>query len=491
MKHSIHDTALPPSGYLPPDRLSGLPCDTPMLLGFSGGVDSSVLLHLVADFAKQNGAPLYLLHVHHGIRGDEADRDAEFAKKTAEAYELPLILKYTDVPMRAKQTGESLETAARNARYECFEEAMREHRIPILLTAHHADDNLETVLFHLLRGSGLSGLCGIPPVRSVSGGTVVRPLLRVSRAAIEDFASEHHIAFVQDSTNGDTAYTRNRLRGEVIPLLREIVPSPEAALSRMTASLWEDKRFLDALAKDAYDRAKSPQGLDRAVLQSTPTPVARRTLLLAWKEHVPTLDSYESVHLDALYRFLLDAKSGTHLSLPKTTVTAKADHLLIAAATGPHQKKAPPQPVVLKKGCTELPEYGVSIIFDTVRNGKILLSEKTSINTGENAKNIYNSATQIYIRFDTIDAWCPSQDIVLRTRTPGDRILSRGMHRSLRTLCNAAKLDERTRRELLVFTCSDELLWVPGLAVRDNIAIPPDAVQDDDLTILVLPSAHP
>ena len=89
-----------------------------MLLGFSGGVDSSVLLHLVADFVKQNGAPLYLLHVHHGIRGDEADRDAEFAKKTAEAYELPLILKYTDVPMRAKQTGESLETAARNARYE-------------------------------------------------------------------------------------------------------------------------------------------------------------------------------------------------------------------------------------------------------------------------------------------------------------------------------------------------------------------------------------
>ena len=117
-----------------------------------------------------------------------------------------------------------------------------------------------------------------------------------------------------------------------------------------------------------------------------------------------------------MYRFLLDAKSGTHLSLPKTTVTAKADHLLIAAATGPHQKKAPPQPVVLKKGCTELPEYGVSIIFDTVRNGKILLSEKTSINTGENAKNIYNSATQIYIRFDTAYPTPDDPDTTMTTR---------------------------------------------------------------------------
>ena len=451
----------PPTGYRMPDLCSGLPKGTPMLLGFSGGIDSSVLLLLAYAYAKENGAPLRLVHLHHGIRGDEADRDADFAQAVADAYGLPITIARRDVPAIAKSTGESLETAARRVRYEVFTEVMREHGIPLLLVAHNADDNLETVLFHLCRGSALSGLSGIPQSRDLSYGRVIRPLLSVTRRDIEAFGERYAVPSVFDSTNDDVAYTRNRLRREIVPLLREISPAPERAVARMTASLSRDREFLDGLAEEALRRARRGGGLQRSVLKELPDAIALRVLLAYWRESIPTLDSYESLHLEALLDFTRNGRSGTHLSLRGGSAAVTGSLLTVAARseTVPIEEFS----LTLRAGESVETPYGATLSLSDPRDASLP-------DARENPKNIYNSATQIYIPFDTINKVYEQDGLTVRSRLPGDRILLRGMHRSLRTLLNGAGFTEEARRALTVVTDGEQILWVPGLAVSDLVS---------------------
>ena len=138
-----------PIGFTSPDILSGLPKDTPILVAFSGGADSSALLSMTVEYARQSGAKIYAAHVNHCIRGDEADRDEEFCRKVAAGYGIEIFVLRADVPKLARERGESIETAARNVRYEFFSDIMKKHSIPILATAHNANDNLETVIFNI------------------------------------------------------------------------------------------------------------------------------------------------------------------------------------------------------------------------------------------------------------------------------------------------------------------------------------------------------
>ena len=140
----------------------GYAANTPVLVAFSGGADSTLLLHLLHEHASQHGAPLYAVHVHHGIRGAQADADMEFCRRTCRKLGIPLFCIKVNVPVLAKKAGQSLEEAARHARYRHFARLMQQHDIPLLATAHHADDNLETVLFRICRGTGTQGMRGIP-----------------------------------------------------------------------------------------------------------------------------------------------------------------------------------------------------------------------------------------------------------------------------------------------------------------------------------------
>ena len=175
-----------PKKFTPPHELSGLSADTPILLGFSGGADSTALLHMLCCYSARTGAKIYAAHVHHGIRGEEANRDEEFCRSVAKSLGVPFFVHHSDIPALVKECGESVETVARRVRYRFFDELMREHNIPLLVTAHNANDNLETMLFNLIRGSGLGGMCGIPVSRLCDGGALVRPILSMTRQEILD-----------------------------------------------------------------------------------------------------------------------------------------------------------------------------------------------------------------------------------------------------------------------------------------------------------------
>ncbi len=222
-------------------------------VALSGGADSTALLCCLHEMRGALGITLHAVHVHHGIRGAEADRDAAFCKALCDGLGIPLTTVKVDAPAYAASHRLSLETAARILRYRALEAAAPTGDIA---TAHHAGDSAETFLFHLLRGSGMNGLCGIP----ARNGRIIRPLLFASRAEILAFLAECGQAYTEDSTNAELSASRNRIRHIILPALTAENPQAEAHISRTAALLAEDEAYLTKQADAAYQDGLLPSG---------------------------------------------------------------------------------------------------------------------------------------------------------------------------------------------------------------------------------------
>ncbi|MEB0045719.1 MULTISPECIES: tRNA lysidine(34) synthetase TilS [unclassified Pseudomonas] len=224
-------------------------------IAFSGGLDSSVLLHLLAQLAKSQLLPaLSALHVHHGLQ-TVADAWPEHCRSVCDALGVPLHVVRVQV-----KTGASLERAARDARYGAFTEATQANEV--LLTAQHRDDQAETLLFRLLRGAGVRGLSGMPRERTLGRGHLLRPLLDVTRAELERYAAEHQLSWIEDPSNQDQQFSRNYLRRQVLPVLAERWPQAVTSLARSAAHLREAQGLLDELAQIDLAEARSGSEFD-------------------------------------------------------------------------------------------------------------------------------------------------------------------------------------------------------------------------------------
>ena len=207
------DRAGIPAGFAALTReYAMLPAGGHVLCAVSGGADSVCLLHLLKGQAEAAGFSLTAAHFDHGLRGEDSRRDAAFVEQLCRDWGVPCVTGSGDVAAEARRRGAGIEETARDLRYTFLEQTADRVGAGVIATAHNADDNVETLLLHLVRGSGLQGLTGIPPRR----GEVVRPLLTTSRAEIMDYLEEHHIPHREDSSNSDEAFTRNRLRREIL-----------------------------------------------------------------------------------------------------------------------------------------------------------------------------------------------------------------------------------------------------------------------------------
>lgn len=258
--------------------------DTRYLLAISGGRDSVALLHLLLEYDVRN---IVLCHTNHQLRGEESDQDALFIQKLAEVHSLPCEITTTDVAKRMKDSGESLELAARNTRREHFAECARKHNCYKILFAHHADDQAETILFNLLRGS--SGLRGMSyrSHHSISGEDLefIRPLLLTPRDDINRYLKSHHIDYREDSSNAEAIAVRNRLRNEAMPLLRDIMGRDvHTALNRAAdTSKAQEQALRETLATQ---QTEDPQGrLYLPTLKSLPKALQQIALHDYLKKH--------------------------------------------------------------------------------------------------------------------------------------------------------------------------------------------------------------
>jgi len=219
-------------------------------IAFSGGLDSTVLLHLLARLAKTQTLPaLSAIHIHHGLQA-AADAWPEHCQSVCDALGVPLQVVRVQVEPSA-----SLERAARDARYGAFIDATQANEV--LLIAQHRDDQAETLLFRLLRGAGVRGLSGMPRERALGRGHLLRPLLDVARAELEAYAQEHQLCWVEDPSNEDRQFSRNYLRHQVLPVIAERWPQAVATMARSAAHLSEAQDLLDDLARIDLAQART------------------------------------------------------------------------------------------------------------------------------------------------------------------------------------------------------------------------------------------
>ena len=289
-----------------------------VVVACSGGVDSLSLADMFFRIGKRRGAFFVIAHFEHGIRGEASKADARFVEDWAKARRIPFFFRAADVPQLAKEQRLSVETAARNLRYEFLRDVAREINGRYIATAHHADDQAETVLMHLLRGSGLNGLSGM----SADNGEIIRPLLTFTKAQLINYAVTANLSPRTDATNFLPEATRNKLRLELLPLLtRDYNPNIVATLTRLAEQLADERDFIGAETEKIWPQLirntdSGEVGLVRKKFATLPVALQRTALRRFFAERAQVFD-IEFVHTEAVRRLIIEGHSGNVLHLPR------------------------------------------------------------------------------------------------------------------------------------------------------------------------------
>ena len=291
-----------------------------IIVGFSGGADSRVLLSFLKEYVHNSKKTLLCAHVNHMIRGEDAERDEENCVLWTKECGVPIRTCRINVPRIAEESGKGIEETARIERYKFFEALASELTgNTIIATAHNADDNLETVIFNLLRGSGTNGMTGIPPVRD---GKYIRPLILCSSASIRDYCNEKGMPYNVDSSNVNIEYTRNYIRNCIVPLLEKITENPAESVLRMCSILRTDDEFI-SLNADDYLRKNGcgPQALSNLSLLHDA--VLSRVIERLYRSSGGSR-SLSKKHVDAVIDAIKNKTGSIHLNLPDGVVFSRS-----------------------------------------------------------------------------------------------------------------------------------------------------------------------
>lgn len=227
-----------------------------ILVGLSGGPDSVALLNVLFSLKQEYVLDIYIAHLDHRFRGEESASDSRFCKELGRKMKLEIVCEERDVPRIAKEKGISPEEAARFERYDFFKRVCKARSIKKIAVGHNKDDQAETVLMRIIRGSGMVGLGGMNPVKDMQGIKIIRPLIEISRCEIEDFMKANGLAYRYDSSNKETVFTRNRIRHELIPYLeKNFNPNVKDVLANMAEVLRLENDFLERFAKRKFRSA--------------------------------------------------------------------------------------------------------------------------------------------------------------------------------------------------------------------------------------------
>lgn len=406
----------------------------PVLVGFSGGMDSVALLTIL----DRLGYPVTAVHVHHGIRGKEADRDAAFTEAFCRDRQIPYLLKRIDVPAYASERHLSLETAARDLRYRIFEDLCAERNAKIAV-AHHQSDQAETVLAHLIRGSGLNGLTGMRPL----AGSVIRPLLKIEKAEIERYVRENGLPYVTDSTNLTPDCTRNALRLNVMPRLEEIHPGAENAIAACADRLNNLQKWLNK-ELDARFAALTEQTEDGLLLKYEPEDFLRSELIRravnGIRGNIIDLNEEKVSAISRLY----DSQSGKEkVFFGSLHIQKTYDGLLF------YQKDA--------DFSAETP----FVLGETVPwiDGVVRSEIVPAFSRGPES--------------ECVDATLLPPDAVLRTRRPGDYLTPLGMtgRVSLKEYLIDKKIPQKRRDHLVLLASGQEIYGILGVTVSEKCRV--------------------
>ena len=405
-----------------------------VLLALSGGADSMSLLHVLLSLREELGFTLEAAHVNHSLRGAESDEDEAFVRKMCAQWNVPLHVLHADVKSEAAKSGEGLEACGRRIRYAFFD------TLPCgeIATAHTADDNAETVLLHLVRGSGLAGLCGIAPRR----GKLVRPLLYCSREQVEAYCQEHDIPFVTDSTNLSDDYTRNRVRHLIIPPLREINPAVTDAITRCAETLRAENDFLDSETDALLAGAAVPFGYKAAALLKAHPALRERAVQKILSE---AMWAFPQKHHVQLVSALLET-GGSVQTEQNVTVCVYGGILYL------DKPLRPAWTAPVENGEAALP-FG---------------SAKIQILDAKNIQNVHKRDLANCLCCDTIHS-----SLFFRSRMPGDCMTRANSlcRKPMKQLLSELGVPAPYRMDVPVLTDGERILWAEGVGCDAAFAV--------------------
>jgi tRNA(Ile)-lysidine synthase len=437
-----------------------------ILVAVSGGPDSVALLHLLLARADRCRLHLGVAHLDHGLR-EESGQDAEFVQRMAAGLGLAVHVEKIEVARMQRQLHLSLEEAARKARYDFFRRTAGQQGYTKVALGHHRDDNVETLLLHLLRGGGRLGLGGIRPMRQ---GVYIRPLIRAGRIDIEDYLRRQELAFLNDRTNTDSTLLRNRIRHRLIPVLEsDYRPGVRATLSRTAEVLAAEEEWIEDLLRPVFeqlitDRRPGQMALAAAALGKLPPAAARRMVRSALRLSCGDLSRIGFAHVEQIIHLSRLSGEAGPVYLPGNLRVLRHQDQLVFAQQDPGLTLAPHR---VPPGDYEysLPEAGVLLIRET--GDRITLSEVL--------RQAVADPTAAGAQTAFLDRDAVQFPITIRNRRPGDRFypLGAGGSQKLKKFFIDHKIPDAQRRRCALLVSGGRILWVAGHRIDHQARINP------------------
>lgn len=444
-----------------------------VVLGLSGGADSVCLFMVLLELRARWKLKILAVHVHHGIRGEAADRDAAFSRALCQRYDVEYVEERADIPALAKELHMTEEEAGRYTRYQCFQRLLLERGYEKIAVAHHKNDQAETILFHMARGTGVDGMVGMRPV----AGRIVRPLLCVTRQEIEALLAKCGESYCNDDTNADVAYTRNYMRHEVIPRLEQVNAEAVPHIAALSEKVSMMQEYLQENIETAYiacRRKQSREGVTlslQALSEQHPyirQAVARRAVM----ELTDSLKDIEQVHIDMVLH-LIKSQSGRRVMLPYGIVVWRGGDEL-------YFQQNKPENGTIDGWCTiNVSEMACGQVYTfSLSPANVLTAEVLEEKPDIIGKKRYTK----YFDCDKIKG-----NLVLRHPEPEDYLVidSAGHRKKLNRYFVDEKLPVYERESQMVLADGHHILWVPGYRISEAYKVTPQTSRVVRLSLIL------
>lgn len=425
-----------------------------VLIGVSGGADSMCLLNVLMILAKDYQLTLFAVHVNHGIRGAESDQEEEYVKSFCEKHKIEISCFRVQVLELAKQQGKSVEEVGRNIRYDLFYKQANRLNCHKIAIAHNMNDNAETLLFHLFRGSMLKGASGIIPVRDL----IIRPLLETKRETIEDWLDKQQISYCVDSSNLSLDYTRNRIRSQILPVaVHEINSKTIEHLSQFTNHMDQISEFISKLTKKLFERIAHFDE-EKLVINleelNKEEPVLQQSLMkYAIERFSKEEKDIEFNHIRSALS-LMNKQSGKEIHLPHHIIVKRGYTTLILDRIKKQEDRNTLSYIPKIPGEWNLKEASYQLKFNL-----IVMEHMMDI-----PKNCYTK----WFDYDKI-----KDVVVIRTRKSGDfiQVNKEGGRKTLKSLFIDEKIPKEKREKMYLIAAGNHVLWLPGIRTSEAFLI--------------------
>jgi tRNA(Ile)-lysidine synthase len=420
-----------------------------VLVGVSGGADSIALLHVLHRFSQIQNYSLTVAHINHMARGNDSDTDARFVESVAEKLKLPFYLKKIDVGIERLKLKTSFQDAARKIRFQFFKETLQSIEGNKVVLGHTADDQVETILINIIRGTGLKGLAGIPQVRDC----IIRPFLKFYRKDLDIYLKENNICFREDSSNLDKKYLRNRIRHELIPLLENYNPSIKKCLQEMSGIAREEDSLLSQTTINIFKQKLEKDNKNKIIwdnedFQSYPIALRHRLVREIFCHITGDMQSITAHHVQQIINLFNYPKAGKVLNIPRgVTVTCSYDSVSFSKITDGICEQEQLVTQIAIPGTTELLEGPIRRLQTQIIGNK---SELSSLETNRQA---------------FFDLKKTGLGIQARFFRAGDRFCPLGMtgSKKLKSFFIDQKVPQSMRSHIPILTnADDDIIWVYG-----------------------------